>query len=130
MSSAYSNFEMTPKEFTDAIEHIRDKSLDTLLMKNSRYGSSGDALHNFTCGAAFIGGTQGQAAWGYMSKHLVSLRDKLMCDDFSDVDDLEEKCQDIINYTAIIYAIGVNTNRKRAAARAAHVAHKKGDRNK
>jgi hypothetical protein len=42
-----------------------------------------------------------------MTKHLVALRDKVQSGDFDDMADLEEKCQDIINYTAIIYAIGV-----------------------
>ena len=97
---------MTHQDFTEAIEHIRDKSLDTLIAKNRNYSSGEDALHNFTAGAEIIGGTPAQAAWAYMTKHLVALRDKVQKNNFADLPDLEEKCQDIINYTAIIYAIG------------------------
>ena len=43
---------------------------------------------------------------------MVALRDKIQRNDFSNVDDLEEKCCDIINYTAIIYAIGIDENSK------------------
>ena len=109
---------MTHKDFTSAIERIRADSLDTLLQRNANYSKGNpDALHNFTAGAEIIGGTQAQAAWGYMTKHLVALRDKVQRDDFTDLDDLAEKCQDIINYTAIIYAIGVN---KRTAQEVTH----------
>ena len=105
---------MTNAEFTLKINHIREFSLDTLLAKNANYAKgSADALHNFTAGADIAGGTTAQAAWGYMTKHLVALRDKIQRNDFSDLADLEEKCCDIINYTAIIYAIGVNENSKR-----------------
>ena len=103
---------MTHKDFNDAIGYIRAASLDTLIEKNSNYSAGFDALHNFHAGADIVGGTAAQAAWGYMTKHLVSLRDKIMLNDFTDLADLEEKCQDIINYTAIIYAIGVEERSK------------------
>ena len=100
---------MTNSEFRLKIDHIREFSLDTLLMKNANYSKgSEDALHNFNAGADINGSTTAQAAWGYLTKHLVALRDKVKRNDFSDLADLEEKCTDIINYTAIIYAIGCN----------------------
>ena len=100
-------------DFDSAIGYIRDKSLNTLLEKNAGYArGSDDALHNFKAGAEIIGGTPAEAAWGYMTKHLVALRDKVKRNDFHDLMDLEEKCQDIINYTAIIYAIGVEESQK------------------
>lgn len=99
---------MTHKKFNEAIAHIRDVSLDTLIKKNNGYSKgSEDALHNFWAGAQMNDNTRAQTAWGYMTKHLVALRDKVQSGDFDDLADLEEKCQDIINYTAIIYAIGV-----------------------
>ena len=100
---------MKRSEFGAAIARIRDVSLDTLIFKNGRYSEGSDnALHNFTAGAEIAGCTPAQAAWGYMTKHLVALRDKVQRNDFSDLADLEEKCQDIINYTAIIFAIGTD----------------------
>ena len=102
---------MTNEFFRENIDFIRQQSLDILLQRNSNYAKgSDDALHNFTAGAAIAGCTPAQAAWGYVTKHLVALRDKIQRNDFSNIDDLEEKCCDIINYTAIIYAIGIDEN--------------------
>lgn len=102
---------MTHERFSAVISQIRDESLTTLVNRNANYSKGSlDALHNFTAGAEIIGGTPAEAAWGYMTKHLVALRDKVQRNDFSDIDDLREKCQDIINYTAIIFAIGMDEN--------------------
>lgn len=102
---------MTNEFFRENIDFIRQKSLDILLQRNGNYAKgSDDALHNFTAGASIAGCTPAQAAWGYVTKHLVALRDKIQRNDFSNIDDLEEKCCDIINYTAIIYAIGIDEN--------------------
>ena len=104
---------MTNEFFRENIDFIRQQSLDILLQRNGNYAKgSDDALHNFTAGAAIAGCTPAQAAWGYVTKHLVALRDKIQRNDFSNVDDLEEKCCDIINYTAINYAIGIDENSK------------------
>ena len=99
---------MTNELFSGHITHIKNYSMDVLIAKNSNYSKGDtDALHNFVAGAAIAGCTPAQAAWGYATKHLVALRDKIQRNDFSDLADLEEKCCDIINYVAIIYAIGV-----------------------
>ena len=98
---------MTNEAFNGHIKHIKNYSMDVLIEKNSNYSKGDkDALHNFVAGAAIAGCTPAQAAWGYATKHLVALRDKIQHNDFSDLADLEEKCCDIINYVAIIYAIG------------------------
>ena len=100
---------MTNEFFRENIDFIRQQSLDILLQRNSNYAKgSDDALHNFTASASIAGCTPAQAACGYVTKHLVALRDKIQRNDFSNIDDLEEKCCDIINYTAIIYAIGID----------------------
>ena len=104
---------MTNEVFSEHIKHIKNYSMDVLIAKNSNYSKGDtDALHNFVAGASIAGCTPAQAAWGYVTKHLVALRDKIQRNDFSNVDDLEEKCCDIINYTAIIYAIGIDENSK------------------
>ena len=104
---------MTNEFFRENIDFIRQQSLDILLQRNGNYAKgSDDALHNFTAGAAIAGCTPAQSAWGYVTKHLVALRDKIQRNDFSNIDDLEEKCCDIINYTAIIYAIGIEEYNK------------------
>lgn len=104
---------MTNSEFNSAIDGIHANSLSVLLQRNGNYAKgSDDALHNFKVGADIDGSTPAQAAWGYMTKHLVALRDKIKRNDFYDLDDLKEKCTDIINYTAIIFAIGIEENAK------------------
>lgn len=96
---------MTSETFTELVEELRRVSLDTLAVKNGSYSSESDRLHNFHAGADIAGGTPAQAAWGYMTKHLVALRDKVERNDFSDRSDLLEKCQDIINYICLIWCI-------------------------
>ena len=104
---------MQHERFNEVIEFIRGASIDVLLQRNGNYAKgSDDALHNFKVGADIDGSTAAQAAWGYMTKHLVALRDKVKRNDFSDIEDVLEKCTDIINYTAIIFAIGIEEYEK------------------
>lgn len=97
---------MTTEMFEKLVDELRTVSLDTLKTKNARYAPADDRLHNFAAGAEMGGGTMAQAAWGYLVKHLVALRDKVQRDDFTDREDLREKCQDIINYVCFIWCIG------------------------
>ena len=58
-----------------------------------------------------MGGTPAQACWGYLTKHLVALRDMVEKNEF-DKDDFLEKCQDSINYIRFLYCIGMEENNK------------------
>ena len=97
---------MSQADFEKLVSEIRDASLETLIKKNANYAAGADKLHNFRAGGAILGKTPAQVALGYMTKHMVALVDKVERDDFADRDDLLEKCQDIINYVAIIWACG------------------------
>lgn len=97
---------MNVETFNKLLDELDGNSLETLKQKNAMYASADDCLHNFDSGAEIMGSTPAQCAWGYMTKHLVALRDKVQRDDFSDRDDLLEKCQDIINYIRFIWLIG------------------------
>ena len=97
---------MTADRFNELVTELREASFDTLIAKNANYSADTDKLHNFHAGAHVMGGTPAQAAWGYATKHLVALRDKIQRDDFTDREDLLEKCQDIINYICLIWCIG------------------------
>ena len=97
---------MTPEKFNALVDELRCASLDTLVAKNAGYANDEDKLHNFHAGANIMGGTPAQAAWGYLTKHLVALRDKIQRDDFSDREDFLEKCQDAVNYICLIWCIG------------------------
>ena len=96
---------MSREQFERLLDELDGQSLETLKTKNARYSSDDDVLHNFNAGAEIMGVTPAQCAWGYATKHLVALRDKILKDDFSDRDDLLEKCQDIINYIRFIWCL-------------------------
>ena len=104
---------MTSETFNKLLDELDGNSLETLKQKNTKYASPTDCLHNFDSGANIMGSTPAQCAWGYMTKHLVALRDKVQKNDFSDRDDLLEKCQDIINYIRFIWLIGNEEERKK-----------------
>lgn len=100
---------MNHEKFVELLNELDGNSLDTLATKNGRYASNEDSLHNFNAGASVMGGTPAQACWGYLTKHLVSLRDRVINNDFSDREDLLEKCQDSINYIRFLWCIANET---------------------
>lgn len=97
---------MNPERFKELLEELDGNSVQTLAEKNARYSQNGDCLHNFRSGAEIAGGTPAQACWGYVTKHLVALRDKVDKNDFSNREDFLEKCQDTINYIRFLWCIG------------------------
>lgn len=102
---------MCPEEFQRLLDELDGNSLETLKTKNARYSSNGDALHNFRKGGDVCGGTPAQACWGYLTKHLVALRDMVQRDDFHNREDFLEKCQDSINYIRFLWCIGNDTRK-------------------
>ena len=92
--------------FEMLLDELDGNSLDTLKKKNAKYASEYDCLHNFNAGADIMGSTPAQCAWGYLTKHLTSLRDMIVEDDVRDREDFLEKCQDSINYIRFIWLIG------------------------
>lgn len=97
---------MNSERFKELLDELDGNSLNTLKEKNARYSQNGDCLHNFKAGAEIIGGTPAQACWGYLTKHLVALRDMVERNDFSNREDFLEKCQDTINYIRFLWCIG------------------------
>ena len=100
------NFKMDAERFNALLEELDGNSVKTLAEKNAQYSKNGDSLHNFRSGAEIAGGTPAQACWGYMTKHLVALRDMVERNDFSNREDFLEKCQDTINYIRFLWCIG------------------------
>lgn len=97
---------MTAEVFQKLLDELDGNSLQTLKEKNAKYSSDGDCLHNFRSGGDILGGTPAQACWGYLTKHLVALRDMVGRNDFHDNADFLEKCQDSINYIRFLWCIG------------------------
>lgn len=106
---------MNIETFNKLLDELDGNSLETLKQRNDKYASPNDCLHNFDSGAEIMGGTPAQCAWGYVTKHLAALRDKVQKNDFHDRDDLMEKCQDIINYIRFIWLIGNEEQSKYAS---------------
>lgn len=104
---------MNVDTFKELLDELDGNSLETLKEKNARYSQNGDCLHNFRSGAEIMGKTPAQTCWGYMTKHLTALRDKVDKNDFSDREDFLEKCQDTINYIRFLWCIGNDDNEKR-----------------
>ena len=106
---------MNSDKFKELLNELDGNSIQTLFEKNSKYAENGngDCLHNFRIGADIAGGTTAQACWGYMTKHLVALRDKVEKNDFSDRDDFLEKCKDAINYIRFLWCIGNDENMRK-----------------
>ena len=100
---------MDIKRFEDLLNELDGESISTLVTKNARYSSKDDTLHNFNSGGEVFGGTAAQACWGYLTKHLVALRDMVHKNDFSNREDFLEKCQDSINYIRFLWCIGNET---------------------
>ena len=103
---------MNNQEFLGRTHALREHAKNLLHSKNAKYAGNYNPIHNFEIGAAINGSTTAQTAWGYMTKHLVALQDMVKRNDFSDLPDLLEKCTDITNYIAFIYAIGIDENEK------------------
>lgn len=97
---------MSPDIFKNLLEELDGTSIGTLTAKNAKYATNGDVLHNFKAGAEIMDGTSAQACWGYLTKHLVALRDMVERNDFHDRADFLEKCQDSINYIRFLWCIG------------------------
>lgn len=97
---------MTHEKFKTLLEELDGNSVKTLVEKNAKYSSPTDCLHNFNSGADIMGGTAAQACWGYLTKHLVALRDMVERNNFYDRADFLEKCQDSINYIRFLWCLG------------------------
>lgn len=97
---------MSHEVFGQLLDELEGDGANVLKVKNGRYSAPDDALHNFRAGANFTGLTPAQTCWGYMSKHLIALKDMVDRNDFSNREDFLEKCKDPINYLRILWAIG------------------------
>lgn len=107
---------MNREEFERLLDELDGNSVSTLKEKNARYSSPKDTLHNFNSGADIMGGTPAQACWGYLTKHLVALRDMVERNDFHNREDFLEKCQDSINYIRFLWCIGNEERKKYVSA--------------
>ena len=100
---------MTHEEFNNLVDSLENIRINTLKTKNAKYAPEKDALHNFHVGAQIMGISVPECIWGYATKHIVALRDKITRNDWEDKDDALEKIQDIQNYLTFIWC-AINEN--------------------
>lgn len=103
---------MKQEEMLKLMKELNEERDITLKRKNRKYGDAEDALHNFKAGSEIVGGTPAQACWGYLTKHLVALRDRVARNDFSDIEDVREKCKDSLNYILFLWCIANEEHEK------------------
>lgn len=96
---------MTHEEFNKLVDELDGESLNTLKTKNAKYAPCDDALRNFHVGAEIMGTTTGECVWGYATKHISSLRDRIHNNKWDDLDDVKEKIQDTINYLRFLWCV-------------------------
>ena len=100
---------MTHEQFDNLIDSLEKQRNETLKTKNKKYAPEDDVLHNFIVGADMMNCTISQCIWGYMTKHLVALRDKVIRSDWEDKKDALEKIQDVQNYLSFLW-VSINEN--------------------
>ena len=101
---------MTHNDFEKLIDELDNESLNTLKTKNAKYAPYEDALRNFHVGATIMGTSTAMCVWGYTTKHLSSLRDRIHYNNWNDLNDVKEKIQDTINYLRFLWCVANEEN--------------------
>lgn len=96
---------MTRDEFGRLLELRVGKICATLDSKAKEYAAESDRLHNFKATASEFGGTPTQALWGFLLKHLTSVRDMAMGIRPITPEAVDEKVGDAINYLILLEAV-------------------------
>ena len=117
---------MTHKEFESLVDELEEDSLNTLKKKNSKYAPCDDALRNFHVGADIMGVTTGECVWGYATKHISSLRDRIQRNDWHDLEDVKEKIQDTINYLRFLWCVANEETNKNIDKRSINLFSREG----
>lgn len=95
---------MSHEEFDTILEDRVAKMRAVLASKSREYATGSDRLHNFHSASDFgIGAAE--ACWGYMMKHLLSVKDMAFSRKVLPRAVIDEKIGDAINYLVLMEAI-------------------------
>lgn len=96
---------MTRGVFDKLVEDRIKSIISTLINKRAEYASDTDVLRNFHVGASITGKSVYEVCFGYMTKHLASIRDiveKRSRGVFVDSSVIDEKIGDSICYLILL----------------------------
>ena len=91
----------------NAIARNRLNFCKSLLIKKGNEYSTGydDRLINFKVGAELTGDSPEKTLWGYLAKHLTSLRTMIDSGEYLNGPTVNEKISDSINYLVLLEAL-------------------------
>ena len=92
-------------EFDKLLNERIEKIIQVLGSKAKEYAHQGDRLHNFKVAARIDGVSAVKAAWGMAKKHLVSVIDIVNGDLPNNVEIVDEKIGDMVNYLILMEAL-------------------------
>lgn len=96
---------MTNEEFKKIVESRIAKIYSTLTVKGEEYTKSNDRLLNFYDAAYLNGVAPEKALWGFVTKHIIALKDFIKTPYDVKSDQFEEKIGDIICYMILLEAL-------------------------
>lgn len=102
---------MNRKEFYSYLKFVKERTTDTLFSKGDEYNYNEGAFENFEEGVAIgLSNTREAVAWGYVTKHIQSVRAMIREVENGQTDHLtdkniDEKFGDIINYMILLEAM-------------------------
>jgi hypothetical protein len=92
---------MNSIEFSQSVETALDIVKSRLVVKNQEYAHNSDVFRNFKTGISLQNTPEG-VAWEYMTKHLQWLKDTITEQKTPNMEQVDEKIIDIVNYLLII----------------------------
>jgi hypothetical protein len=100
---------MNSIEFSQSVETALDIVKSRLVVKNQEYAHNSDVFRNFNTGISLQNTPEG-VAWEYMTKHLQWLKDTIKEQKTPNMEQVDEKIIDIVNYLLIIRAMYEDKN--------------------
>lgn len=94
----------THAAFQKLVEKVIAEESAMLLRKADEYASDGDRLSNFRLGAMFTGLSARKTLWGYLAKHLSSVKE-IVDGKVVTPETLREKIGDSRNYLILLEAL-------------------------
>lgn len=98
---------MNHEQFRDVFDDVIDRLNNILIIKGKEYARSYDRLRNFKDAAEFQDIEPEQALFGFVSKHMIALKDFISTigDIETTAEEWDEKIFDIIAYMILLKAL-------------------------